>query len=171
MSGTIKGITIEIGGNTTKLTSALSKANKSIKSTQSELNNVNKALKFDPTNIDLLRDKQKLLGDRVTETKAKLDALKQAQAQMDASGVDKNSEEYRKLETEIDITESKLKNLEKAQKKFGSAGAQKIAAIGEKVKSVGDTVSSVGTTLSKHVTAPIVAVGAAATASFKEVDA
>lgn len=114
MAGTIKGMTIEIGGNTAPLEQALKDTNKEIKSTQNELKEVNKLLKLDPTNTELLKQKQQLLGDQIKNTTTKLDALKQAQAQLDAEmkkGGNVNQEEYRKLEREISVAESSLKKL------------------------------------------------------------
>ena len=170
MAGTIKGITIQIGADTTKLSSALNSANKAIKQTQTELKNVEKALKVNPTNIDLLRDKQGLLNDKIADTKTKLDAMKQAQAQLDSQGVDKNSREYRELQTQIDLCEQELKDLNKESKSFGSAGAQAVAAVGEKLKDVGAKISQVGQNLTTHVTLPLVAVGSVGAAKFAEVD-
>ena len=162
MAGSIKGITIQIGADTTKLTTALSQAEKSIKSTQTQLNAVEKALKLDPGNVDLLRDKQGLLAAKIQETKDKLETLKEAQRQMDASGVEKNSEEYRALQTEIDLTESKLKGLNKEMREFGSAGAQAVAEAGRKIEKFGQGMASVGDKLTRTVTMPIMGVGAAA---------
>ena len=170
MAGTIKGITIQIGADTTKLSSALNSANKAIKQTQTELKNVEKALKVNPTNIDLLRDKQGLLNDKIADTKTKLDAMKQAQAQLDSQGVDKNSREYRELQTQIDLCEQELKDLNKESKSFGSAGAQAVAAVGEKLKDVGAKISRVGQDLTTKVTLPLVAVGSVGVAKFAEVD-
>ena len=170
MAGTIKGITIQIGADTTKLSSALNSANRAIKQTQTELKNVEKALKVNPTNIDLLRDKQGLLNDKIADTKTKLDAMKQAQAQLDSQGVDKNSREYRELQTQIDLCEQELKDLNKESKNFGSAGAQAVAAVGEKLKDVGAKISQVGQNLTTHVTLPLVAVGSVGAAKFAEVD-
>lgn len=84
MADRIKGITVEIGGDTTGLSKALSGVNKEIKSTQSQLKDVNKLLKLDPTNTALLEQKQKLLQQAVSETKEKLTQLKSVQDQMDA---------------------------------------------------------------------------------------
>lgn len=81
MASRIKGITVEIGGDTTGLDKALRSVNSSIKTTQSALKDVNKLLKLDPSNTELLTQKQKLLKDAVSSTKEKLDALKQAQEQ------------------------------------------------------------------------------------------
>lgn len=170
MAGSIKGITIRIGADTTKLSSALNSANRAIKNTQSQLNSVNKALKLDPANVNLLRDKQQLLNDKIADTKTKLDVLKQAQAQLDGSEVDKNSKEYQELQTQIDLTTSELKTLTKESRNFGSVGAQAVAAVGEKLKTIGDTVTKVGTKFTTAFTLPIVAAGTVAVNSFAEVD-
>lgn len=119
MAGTIKGMTIEIGGNTTPLEQALKSVNKEIKGTQSELKEVDRLLKLDPKNVDLLKQKQQLLGEQIGNTTKKLDGLKQAQAKLDAEmskGGEVNQQEYRKLQREIATTESSLKKLEDANK-------------------------------------------------------
>ena len=170
MAGTIKGITIQIGADTTKLSSALNSANRAIKQTQTDLKAVEKALKINPTNINLLKDKQALLNDKIADTKTKLDAMKQAQAQLDSQGVDKNSREYRELQTQIDLCEQELKDLNKESKNFGSAGAQAVAAVGEKLKDVGAKISAVGQELTTKVTLPLAAVGTVAVTKFAEVD-
>ena len=72
MASRIQGITVEIGGDTTKLSTALSKVNKEIRDTQSQLKDVNKLLKLDPGNTDLMAQKQKLLTQAISETKEKL---------------------------------------------------------------------------------------------------
>ena len=132
MASRIAGITIEIGGDTTKLQSALKGVNSTIKNTQSQLKDVDKLLKLDPTNTELLRQKQKLLADQVKATKEKLDALKNAQKQMDAQGVDKNSEAYMALQREIIATTNDLKNAESAAKNF-NASLAKVSAVASKV--------------------------------------
>ena len=132
MADRIKGITIEIGGNTTELSKALKGVNSQIKNTQTQLKDVEKLLKLDPKNTDLLRQKQKLLGDAVKETKEKLQQLKEAQAQMDAAGVDKNSEQYRALQREIIATEQALKQAQAAQREFGSVAKQQLQAVSQK---------------------------------------
>ena len=81
MANRIKGITVEIGGDTTGLDKALKSVNTNIRNTQAQLKDVNRLLKLDPTNTTLLAQKQKLLKDAITETKAKLDVLKEAQRQ------------------------------------------------------------------------------------------
>lgn len=114
MAGTIKGMTIEIGGNTAPLKKALKDTNKEINTTQKELNQVNKLLKLDPKNTELLKQKQQLLGQQIGQTTTKLDALKQAQKKLDdeiKKGGNVNQEEYRKLQREIASTEGSLKKL------------------------------------------------------------
>lgn len=132
MSDRIKGITIEIGGNTTELSKSLKGVNSQIKNTQAQLKDVEKLLKFDPKNTELLRQKQKLLADAVNETKEKLKQLKDAQAQMDAAGVDKNSAQYQALQREIIATEQALKQAQAAQREFGSVAKQQLQAVSQK---------------------------------------
>jgi phage-related minor tail protein len=166
----IKGITIEIDGDTKGLDKSLSDVDKQLKTTKDDLKDVNKLLKFDPKNTELLQQKQELLKTAIADTKGRLEQLKTALAQMDASGVDKNSEAYRGLQREIVSTEAELKNGEKQLKQFGSVGVQQINMIGEELKKVGGKITDVGEDLSKKVTAPIAAVGAASLAAFSEVD-
>lgn len=110
----IKGITVEIGGDTTKLQTALQGVNKEIKSTQSQLKDVEKLLKLDPGNTELLAQKEKLLSDAVKETKEKLEALKTAaeQANTALANGDITKEQYDALQREIIETEAELKKLE-----------------------------------------------------------
>ena len=121
MAGTIKGITIEFDAKTTKLNDALKDIDKKTKDIDGELKQVNKDLKFNPTSVELWRQKQTLLNEKVKETAKRLDVLKQAQKNMDASGAEKNSAEYRKLQREIIETESKLKTFKGQLKEVGNA--------------------------------------------------
>lgn len=141
MAGNIKGITIEFRGDTTKLDKALRQVNNETKNIDKELRQVDKALKFNPTSVELWRQKQTLLTQKINETKDKLSLLKQQQAQMDASGVDKNSEEYRKLQREIIETESKLKTFEGQLKQVGNVN---LRAMSEQFKDVGNKLTSAG---------------------------
>jgi len=112
MAGNIKGMTIEIGGNTAPLEQALKDVNKEIKGTQKDLKDVEKLLKLDPRNTELLAEKQELLAKAVSETTTKLEALKKAKAQVDENmknGTEVNKEEYRQLQKEIILTENSLK--------------------------------------------------------------
>ena len=141
MAGNIKGITIEFEGNTTKLDQALRKVRSSTKDIDKELRQVDKALKFNPTSVELWRQKQDLLNKKISETENNLRELKSAQAQMDASGVDKNSMEYQKLQREIIETESKLKTF-KGQ--LNSIGNVKLKAASEQFKQWGSSLTEAG---------------------------
>jgi phage-related minor tail protein len=166
MAGNIKGITIEFRGDTTKLDKALRSVDKETRSIDKELRQVNKSLKFNPTSVELWKQKQQLLTQKVSETRQKLDLLKQAQKKMDTDGVDKNSAEYRELQRDIIETESKLKHFSGELKKVGNA---KLQALGAQFKQVGDKMKTVGTNMTKYVTGPILGVGAASVAAFNEV--
>lgn len=135
MADQIKGITVEIGGNTVGLNKALQSTNKEINSTQKELREVEKALKLDPTNTDLLRQKQELLAKAVQETRVKVDALKAAKEKADAdmaNGTEVNQEQYRKLQREIAVGEESLKRLE-TQAEQSNVTVAKISAAADKV--------------------------------------
>lgn len=110
----LAGITLEIGGDTTELSKALQKPNKEAKSLQDKLKAVDDALKLDPTNTDLLAQKQRLLADAITQTESKLNLLKQAQDEFVKSNKDVDSAEYIELEKQIAQTEKKLNDLKNA---------------------------------------------------------
>lgn len=111
MAGKIRGVTIQLSGDTTGLTKSLNDANKEIKNTQSQLKDVERLLKLDPKNTELLRQKQELLGKAIGETKTKLETLKKAEDTMKSQGVDQNSEQFMALQREIAATEGELKKL------------------------------------------------------------
>ena len=162
MASRIKGITVEIGGDTTGLEKALKSVNSSIKTTQSELKDVNKLLKLDPSNTELLTQKQKLLKDAISSTKEKLDTLKTAQEQAKAqleSG-DLGQDKYDALQREIIETEQELKRLQE-QAIESNATLAKIEEVGGKLESVGNSISGVGKKM-MPVTAGITALGTAA---------
>lgn len=171
MADRIKGITVEIGGDTTKLSDALKGVNRSIRETQSELRDVNKLLKLDPGNSDLLIQKQKYLTKAIDDTKAKLkqeqEALKQLQ---EGPQTEKTIQQQEALTREIENTKQALERLKAEYKEVGSVAGVQLQQAGEKLKSIGDKVSSAGTALTTHVTAPVAALGAASLAAFKEVD-
>ena len=148
MADRLKGITLEIGGDTQNLSKSLKNVNSDIRNTQSQLKDVQKLLKLDPTNTELLRQKQQLLKAAVSETKEKLEALKKAQETMDANGVDKNSEQYMALQREIFDTEQRLKSLEAECRNFGNVFSQQLSAVGDKIESVGNKISNVGDKIS-----------------------
>ena len=166
MAGQIKGITIEFRGDTTKLDKALRSVDKETRSIDKELRAVNKSLKFNPTSVELWRQKQQLLSAKVSETSEKLDLLKQAQNKMDTGQVDKNSQEYGELQREIIETESKLKHFEGELRKVGNA---KLQALGAQFKQVGDKMKTAGSNLTKYVTGPILGIAGASVKAFNEV--
>ena len=141
MADKIKGITIEFKGNATPLNKAIREIDTNLKATTKELNAVNKALKFNPTNVDLWKQKQELLKTKIGETETKLETLKKAQASMDASGVEKNTKEYRELERKIIETESQLKTF-KGQ--LTAIGNVKLRAASEQMKQLGDRATKAG---------------------------
>lgn len=141
MAGNIKGITIEFRGDTTQLDKALRSIDKETSGIDSELKKVNNGLKFNPTSVDLWRQKQTLLTQKVKETSERLTVLKNAQKQMDAKGVDKNSKEYRNLQREIITTESKLKNF-KGQ--LQAVGNIKLRVASEQLKQIGSKATAAG---------------------------
>ena len=151
MAGYIKGITIEFGADTSKLNGALKKTQGTINKTQAELKQINRALKFNPGNTTLLRQKFELLQQSVKETSLKLKQLKDMQRQMDAAGVDKTSAQYRQLEREIVKTESQLKQAQGALKQFGSVGKQQALAVGNAFKAAGNKIKSAGRTITTTV--------------------
>ena len=158
MAGNIKGITIEFNGDTTKLDKALRQIKDSTKDIDKELRQVDKALKFNPTSVELWRQKQDLLKQKIKETENNLKELKNIQAQMDAKGVDKNSEAYRRVSREIIETESKLKHFKSELQKVGNV---KLRALSEQVKDVGANLEDAGRKM-----AGLSAVGAAVAASI-----
>ena len=128
----IAGITVEIGGDTTKLTTALTDVDKALSTTQSSLRDVNKLLKLDPGNTELLAQKHRLLGEAVSETKEKLATLKTAaeQANQALANGESTQSQYDALQREIIETEQKLKDLER-QAENSSVALQKIGQVCE----------------------------------------
>lgn len=154
MAGNIKGITIEFRGNTTPLEEAIRKVNSEISSTDKELRKVNNALKFNPNSVDLWKQKQELLTQKINQTKEKLDVLKDTQKKVDSGEIEMTADEYRNLRREIIETDSKLKNFESQLRKIGNV---KLKVLSQQLKQVGDKLSSIGKTMTTKVTAPIVA--------------
>lgn len=145
MANRIKGITVEIGGDTTKLQTALKGVNGQIKNTQSALRDVEKLLKLDPHNTELLSQKQKLLTQAIGETKEKLATLKTAaeQANEQLQKGEITQEQYDALQREIIETEAELKRLEQ-QASTTNATLTKIGDVGSKLESVGNGITNVG---------------------------
>ena len=171
MASRIKGITVEIGGDTTGLDKALKSVNTTIKNTQSSLKDVNKLLKLDPSNTELLSQKQKLLKDAIGATKEKLDSLKAAQEQAKAqleSG-DLGQDKYDALQREIIETEEELKRLQE-QAATTSTSLAKIDEVGQKMESVGNSIAGAGKSM-MPLTLAIGGVGTAAVKTAADFDA
>lgn len=164
MAEKIKGITIEFRGNTTPLQKAIRTVNSEISKTTKELTSVNKALKFNPASVDLWRQKQELLEQKIKSTADKLDALKQQQKQMDAAGVDRNAEEYRRLERQIIETGSQLKTFKTQLREVGNVN---LKALSEQFKQVGSKIEGVGQSLRGVSIAAGAVVGSLAAISVK----
>lgn len=146
MASRIQGITVEIGGDTTKLGNALKSVNDKTKSLQNELKGVNTLLKMDPTNVTLLKQKQDLLNQSIAECREKLNILKstQQQVQEQFNKGEITEQQYRDFQREIVATETKLSSLERQAKSFGSVGAQQVAAVGTKMQSLGQSIQNTG---------------------------
>lgn len=112
----VRGITIEIGGDSTGLQKALKDVNKSISDTQSELKDVDRLLKIDPTNVELLTQKQRLLTEAIADTESKLNTLRDAEkkAQEQFEKGEMSADAYDALKREIINTEQSEKNLKTA---------------------------------------------------------
>ena len=167
----IKGITIEIGGDTTKLQTALKGVNTEIRNTQAQLKDVEKLLKLDPGNTELLAQKHRLLGDAVKETKEKLETLKTAAEQAEKALNDGtiSKDQYDALQREIIETENELKRLEEQANQSATA-LQKISATGEKLKDVGSNIEGAGKKL-LPVTATVTALGTASVKTAADFEA
>ena len=170
MAGRIKGITVEIGGDTSKLSDALKGVNKEIKNTQSQLKDVEKLLKLDPGNTELLAQKHRLLGDAVKETKEKLETLKTAaeQASEALARGEISQEQYDALQREIAETEQALERLE-SQAGQSATALQKIAVTGEDMKKLGGKITDAGEAI-MPASAAVTALGVAAVKTAADFD-
>lgn len=142
----VKGITIEFRGDTSELDKALRDVRKSVHGLDDELKTVNKALKFNPKNTELLAQKQTLLKQKVENTAKALDELKDIQRQMDQKQIDKNSEAYRRVQREIIETESKLKHFRNELVKTTAQGT-KLYRMGSALKDAGNKAKAAGQAL------------------------
>ena len=169
MAEKIRGITIELGGDASGLNKALRDVNKEINNTQTQLKDVERLLKLDPKNTELLAQKQKLLGDQIQTTKGKLETLKQAQDTMDQNGVDKNSAQYMALQREIITTDREVKNLEKASKETANAMSS-IAQAADKVAQGAQKVADKTRGLSTAAAGALGAIGGLAYKTMQSAD-
>ena len=166
----IKGITVEIGGDTTKLQTALKGVNTESRNTESQLKDVEKLLKLDPGNTELIAQKHRLLVQAVSETREKLETLKTAQQQADEAlrNGTISQDQYDALQREIVETEQRLRSLEEQANQSATA-LQKIGATGEKLQTVGNKISSVGQKL-LPVTGVVTGLGTAAVKTAADFD-
>lgn len=171
MANNIKGITIQIGGDTTGLDKALKGVNSQAKSAQNELKEVNKALKLDPGNTELLEQKQRALAAAVSATAEKLQTLKEAQKQAadQLARGDIGQEQYDALTREVVKTEAELKKATKAQEEFNikaEEASAKLTDVGNKAQAVADKTKA----LSAAAAGLLVAIGGAAVKSAEWAD-
>lgn len=170
MASRIKGITVEIGGDTTGLEKALKGVNSSIKTTQSALKDVERLLKLDPTNTELLTQKQKLLKDAISSTSEKLETLKEAQKQAkeQLERGDLGQDKYDALQREIIETEQELRRLQE-QAATTSVSLEKLAVAGEKFEKAGDSIINAGKKVSV-ASAAVTGLGVAAVKTAADFD-
>lgn len=163
----IRGLTIEIGGDTTGLQNSLKNVNSQIKTTQAQLKDINNLLKLDPTNVELLQQKQKALADEIESTKEKLETLKTAeqQAQQQFAEGKISQEQYDALKRTIIETEQSLQSLEN---EVGS-GSAKLAEISEISGKIGESLTSAGEKM-LPVTAAVTGLGTAAVKTAADFD-
>lgn len=175
MAGSIKGITVEIGGNTAPLDKALKDVNKTTRDLQSELKSVDKALKLDPNNVTLVTQKQKILKEEIAATKEKLDSLKEAQKQVKEqykSG-EIDDGQYRAFQRELETTKSKLSSLKDEKSSVSAVGAafgqvkDKISEVTSKIQPLIDGLKKVGKVSAEITDAGIKTVGTAVDAAGK----
>ncbi len=163
MASNIKGITVEIGGDTTKLDKALKGVNTSSKSLQGELKKVNSALKMDPTNVTLIKQKQDILRESIEKTKEKLDVLKTTQQQVEKQfeNGDIGADQYRAFQREVEATQQKLNTLNQEAKNFGTNVSPSFIAAKEHLSSFGTKATEAGQKM-LPLTVGISAIGAGA---------
>ncbi len=167
----IRGVTIEFSADASKLETSLKGINSQTRDTQKQLRDVNKLLRFEPKNVEMLTQKQSVLTKRISESNDKLKTLKELQADMDAKGIDKNSEQYQALRREIVDTESLLKTFKGQLSEVDKAifnNTDKLKLLGDELnkagdhlKKTGDKMQDIGKSMSLKLTAPIVATGGA----------
>ena len=141
MAGSIKGITIEFRGDTTKLDKALRQINNETRAIDKELKNVDKALKFNPTSVELWRQKQDLLNKKLKETNEKADLIRETLKKVDSGEIEMSAEDVDKLKRELIETESKAKTFNAELKKVGQIN---LKAASEQFKEWGNTLESAG---------------------------
>ena len=159
MSGSIKGIIVEIGGDTSGLQKALSKVNSATSSLSKELKQVNSLLKLDPKNSELLKQKQDILNSSISTTQDKLKQLQKIKEEADkkmSEGTEINEENYRALQREIIKTQTKLSDLKNENSGWNKAGNY-LTNLGKELDTISSKVDSLGNKLTTRLTLPVVA--------------
>lgn len=177
MADRIKGLKIVLSADSSELIKSIQTVNDAMRKTQANLRDINRALKFDPKNTELLKDKQNELTDAIAETKLKIAEEERAMQSLKDAGISESSQQFRDLKTQIDLDKSALKGFEDQLKNFGSVGVQvikevgrEIKEVGDKMKGIGDKIADIGSNLTTKVTVPIVAAGGTMVAKYAEVD-
>lgn len=146
MAGSIKGITIEFRGDTTQLSKAINQMRGEAKGLDKELGYIKTALKFDPKNVNLLKQKMALLKESTSKSKKDVEDLKKALDEMKAKGLDETNAEYRELEREIAIAEAKQKSFNKEIRKL-EASTSTLGQASQKMADFGNATTKAGESL------------------------
>lgn len=157
MAGSIKGIIVEIGGDTSGLQKALSKVNSVSSSLSKELRGINSLLKLDPKNTEMLKQKQDVLNASISTTQEKLKQLQSIKNEADkmmSEGTKINEENYRSLQREILKTQNKLSDLKNEASNWNKAG-KVIQEWGKDLQDVGSKIDNLGNKLTTRLTLPI----------------
>ncbi len=170
MAGNIKGIIVEIGGDTSGLQKALNKVNSATSSLSKELRGINSLLKLDPTNTELVAQKQQVLANNIEQTSKKLEELKKIQEEANETNDKISPENYRALQREIINTENKLKDLQVQASKWTTAG-KSIEEFGNKITNISKKLDTLGNTITTTLTLPVLAIGTAAVTTGNDFEA
>ena len=167
----VRGITIELGADASGISKALSGVNKELSSTQKQLKDVERLLKLDPTNTDLLKQKQELLAKSVSDTSTKLEALKKAQEEVSKTMAEtgEGKEQYDALTREIASTELQLKEAQQAASSF-NATAAKISTTAANISDKFGTVAQKTKALSQAAAGALVGLGGMAIKAASDAD-
>lgn len=150
----VKGLVVQIGGDTSGFDKAIKSATKGAIALQKELKDINYALKFDPKNTTLLAQKQQVLSEKIKETTNMLTAMKNKQAEYIKEGKDLNTAEYRKLEREIEQTTKQLEKLNYENSKWKEA-SDNLQKFSDTMTKVGSKITDIGKSLTQNLTVPI----------------
>ena len=174
MAGVYKGLTIKIGADTTGLSKALNGIDSQTRGLKRNMSQINKALKLDPGNTELVRQKMQAYQREIQTTSKRLEVLKKAEAEIGKGGM--STEQWDTLQREIASTEGKLKqltteyrNFVAAQSGLGKAGAA-VTELGNKLNSISPMLNSVGNALTVGLTVPIVGAAGASVKAAVDID-